>query len=48
VQPVEEKDAPALVPLTAAERFLYQDDCNLLACHTDRLEGLRAAFPHSI
>jgi FkbM family methyltransferase len=46
-QPVGQKDVLVLAPFSAAERFLFQDDLNVLACHEDKLEALRAAFPKS-
>lgn len=48
VRAVEETDLLALAELTATDRFLRQHDCNLLACHKDRLDALRAAFGGSV
>lgn len=44
MQPIEENDNLALTELSPVERFLFQDDLNLLACHDDRLGALGAAF----
>jgi FkbM family methyltransferase len=44
MQPLEKHEVLALEELGAAERLLFRDDLNLLACHHDRLEALGAAF----
>jgi FkbM family methyltransferase len=44
MQPVAENDTLAIAELMADERFLFPDDLSLLACHSDRLGGLDAAF----
>lgn len=44
MQEIKDHDHLALVPFTAAERFLYQHDINVLACHESRLAELQAVF----
>lgn len=49
MQEIKDNDHLALAPFVAADRFLYQHDVNVLACHQTRLAQLQSIFtetPH--